>query len=87
VTTPQIMWLPKSWGSVLQQPSRKNPVIGSVPHGSSATQDVALCRTPVVAVDGNPIPGVASFAAAVVADRCIRPNSRGHWSQTPSVEP
>src|SRR6187200_2663890 len=36
VTTAQMVWLPRSSGPVLQHPSRKNPVIGSVPHGSSS---------------------------------------------------
>ena len=34
VTTAQMVWLPTSSGPVLQQPSRKKPVSGSVPHGS-----------------------------------------------------
>ena len=36
VTTAQMVWLPRSSGPVLQQPSRKNPVTGSVPQGSSS---------------------------------------------------
>ena len=36
VTTAQMVWLPRSSGPVLQQPSRKKPVTGSVPQGSSS---------------------------------------------------
>ena len=36
VTTAQIVWLPRSSAPVLQHPSRKKPVIGSVPQGSSS---------------------------------------------------
>lgn len=36
VTTAQIVWLPRSWGPVVQQPSRKKPVNGAVLHTSSA---------------------------------------------------
>ncbi len=36
MTTAQMVWLPRSSGPVLQQPSRKNPVGGSVPHDSSS---------------------------------------------------
>jgi hypothetical protein len=36
VTTAQIVWLPGSSGPVRQQPSRWNPVTGSVPQLSSS---------------------------------------------------
>ena len=35
MTTAHTVWLPTSCGPVPQQPSRKKPVIGSVPHSSS----------------------------------------------------
>lgn len=35
VISAQTVWLPWSWASVRQHPSRKNPVMGSVLHGRS----------------------------------------------------
>lgn len=55
VTTTQMVWLPRSCSPVRQQPSRKNPVIGSVPQGSSSPPRTlrSLTRPPSHSPDGS----------------------------------
>ena len=50
VTTAQIVWLPRSSGLVLQHPSRKKPVTGSVPQGASGPPRTLRAVTALVSL-------------------------------------
>ena len=45
VITAQMVWLPRSWGPVVQHPSRWKPVTGSVPHSSSGPPSTFRSRS------------------------------------------
>jgi hypothetical protein len=62
--TAQTVWLPKSSSEVLQQPSRKNPVVGLIEHSSMRSPSTlrALLRRP----PPLPLSSLSILASALV---------------------